>query len=75
MKQVNILTRFTYTYLLDFMVRSVPMVRINSLKDLSHRQDMKIITRADNSLAVSLEKGDSTMGKTLFSQLDTYKFF
>ena len=59
--------------LMDFMIKAVPMVRIDTIEDLVKRKDMKIIVRDDESFTSFVRQNDTQLKRTLDSMLDTYE--
>ena len=59
-------------YLLDFMVRSIPLVTINTLEDLSLRTDMQIITRDHETLVKHIEENDTPLKRAIFPRFKTF---
>ena len=66
-----ILTTLFTAYFFDFMVRTVPLIKIRTLEDLYQREGMKIIVRSDSSLIQSKLKG-GIWSKDNNSQFETY---
>ena len=66
------LTKYFLVYFFDFMIRSVPMVTINTFQDLSQRPDMKILVRGDSSLYETIMSDNSEMSNTLYNQLELF---
>ena len=60
-------------YLLDFMVLTQPVVKIDSLEQLSKMSAMKILTRADSSLVKFASLTDSDLARAIFKQLEPYQ--
>ena len=70
---LNLTILFT-AYLMDFMVTTVPEVRIRTLEDLSQRKDnMKIVVRVDSILAEFAKNRDNgQLANDLGGMLDHY---
>ena len=59
-------------FTLDFMVTTIPDVKINTLEDLASRKDMKFIVRNDSALAMYLTKTNNELTKTLREKMVGY---
>ena len=62
-------------FVVDFMVTTVPIIRVKSLEELSQRKELEIIVRVDSSLISFTEQGKSQLARGLASQLSTYDDF
>ena len=60
-------------YLLDFMIRGVSVIKIETLEDLSQRQELKIIVREDASLVEFTDNNSTELARALKKQL--FKYF
>ena len=61
-------------FITEFMVTTVPVIRIKTLEQLSKRQDLKIIVRDDSSLVVYANKS-KPLDAALAQQLEPYYDF
>ena len=67
-------SKYFSAYLLDFMVKSVPLVTINTLEELSQKPDIKIVTREDSSLKAFTKLDNSSLARALSTQLENHTY-
>ena len=61
------------TFIMEFMVTAVPMVRIDSFEDLVKHKDMKIVVLEDHSFTSYVRQNDTELKRSLSSMLDPYE--
>ena len=59
-------------YLFDFMIIGVPVIKIDSLEELSQTKDIEIHVREDSSLETFIQFNDSDLAKAIKPKLKTY---
>ena len=69
-----ILSNLFNAFIMDFMVTTVPIIRIKTLEELSERKDMKIVVRVDHFLT-TYTQGQSKLARDLARQLEPYDDF
>ena len=61
------------SYLMDYMIRAVPMEKIDSLEDLAQHKHMTIFVRYDDSFLHYIEMRDNPMKLSLIKQVYKYE--
>ena len=61
------------TRLMDYLIRGVPIIRIDTLEQLSQNKDMKIVIRSDDSLTAYILQKGTPLAEALSRQLMPYK--
>ena len=63
------------TFILDHMIRAAPVVKVDSLLDLSQRHDLRVYAREDSPFAAFIRYGDTDVTKAISKRLHTYNNF
>ena len=66
-----LINHFT-AYIMDFMISAVPVLRIDTMEELSYHSDMKIVVRNDDSFSSFVNEADTPLKKTLNQMLWPY---
>ena len=62
------------SYLLDYMIRAPPIIKIDNLVQLAERDDVKIITRMDTTLSAYAYSSDTELAKKINDKMIRYEF-